>query len=355
MKRNTIRKRMSLREYVNLMNYFKTGELEMDLSDYEPSALSKVTVRAMRFNAEEKAKMDMFFSNNPFGVSVQSVLDTIPKVKVQPVIQNASYSNAVVLHSPANVTQAPIVVTQQEMPSVQVADTGASTTEELIGVNDMPWLVDKAGKIEPGNIDMTIMVDMIEQGYTTEAKIIEQLGVDPEKILGEEPHKFVSTIDIKHRYSFCMGLYDTLMEATKVRGIIDTIMTEEEPSEEEQFERYSKYFFGCHGIRDINKDLFKDIMVIGKITSVDNDKIVPDDDAEDAYVYDDGDKMHHDIMFLAGQNKIDIDMPLNVLGKKSTVRKIVNSAYKKFPNGLPDHGKFYHTRKEAYEDGALKL
>jgi hypothetical protein len=61
------------------MNYFKTGELEMDLSEYEPSALAKTEIRVMRFNEEEKAKMDKFFSDNPFGMSIKSVMDLIPK------------------------------------------------------------------------------------------------------------------------------------------------------------------------------------------------------------------------------------------------------------------------------------
>ena len=82
-KRNTIRKKMSLREYVNLINYFKTGEHELDLSEYDPECLSVIKLRAMRLSPEEKDKMDIFFRDMPLGVSAQSIMDTIPKIKQQ--------------------------------------------------------------------------------------------------------------------------------------------------------------------------------------------------------------------------------------------------------------------------------
>lgn len=80
-KKITYRKKMSVRDYINLANYFETGEFEMDLSDYDPSALSEVKEYALRLTKTEKKKMDTFFGRFVLGKSVASIIDTIPKKK----------------------------------------------------------------------------------------------------------------------------------------------------------------------------------------------------------------------------------------------------------------------------------
>ena len=80
-RKTTINKKMSLREYVNLSNYFETGEFEMDLSDYDARALAQVKIYTMRLTAEQREKMNDFFNKYALGVSTKSILDGIPRTK----------------------------------------------------------------------------------------------------------------------------------------------------------------------------------------------------------------------------------------------------------------------------------
>jgi len=81
-KKTTIRKKMSLMDYIYFVNYLHTGEKKMDLSEYNQVALAKVDIRVMRLSKDEKQKLDEFMDERPLGVSVESLLALIPKNKV---------------------------------------------------------------------------------------------------------------------------------------------------------------------------------------------------------------------------------------------------------------------------------
>lgn len=79
-KKSTITRKISNRDYANLLHFLETGEdKELDLSAYDATALATVEKRSIRVTAEQKEKMDKFFENKPTGGSFKSFLDTLPK------------------------------------------------------------------------------------------------------------------------------------------------------------------------------------------------------------------------------------------------------------------------------------
>jgi hypothetical protein len=77
-KRITINKKMPTRDYINLLYFMETGKRDLDLSEYDRSALAVVKKITLRVTLEGKARMDEFFSFYPLGVSLESVLDSFP-------------------------------------------------------------------------------------------------------------------------------------------------------------------------------------------------------------------------------------------------------------------------------------
>jgi len=346
LKRNTVRKKMSLREYINLMNYFQTGELEMDFSECDPTALSKTSVRVMRFNSDEKLKMDKFFNNNPFGVSIQSILDTVPKIKKQ--------------ESPIAMSRPAIV--SQEDPSAHKAavitkDTAHAAEEIDVKNQDTPWLVDPNGKIEASNIDARVVIDIIKENGAPFEKIAEFfIDRDTSKdILLSDIDAFYTSGLIETKYTAGDSTMLNVMNvADKDYNRYQTIMNEPELTEEEQFERYSSYIYGLSYEKATAK-IKDDIYSIDEVTSVSGDKIIADDDPEDFYIYEDAAQMKNDLIFLAYNKKFSPDKLVDIFGKKTSVNKKIKSLYTKYPSGMPGEGKFYHSQREAYEDGAIKI
>ena len=343
-KKNTVRKKMSLRDYVNLMNYFQTGELEMDLSEYDKKALAKVETRVMRFSAADKAKMDEFFSKNPFGVSVKSVLDTIPKAKanVLPIVE--AQEGAMQSADIADADE--VVVTVKEAPKPE-------PNNQLCA--DKPWLVDPKRPVTAENIDVLLLSQMVEKGELNEDKFIAQIGNDVyDKIIGTDIKKYYNSHCLPVKYSADVVLPFVFTTADRFHQSLVDMMNEEAPSEEETLARYTTYILNMY-TNPVNKDLGSNIFGYECVTSATANEIMFDNDAEEVYEYEKSADMENDMMFIALRNKVDFDMPFEVFGKKYTINKIVKKLYDKFPEGLPDKDKFYHTRLEAYEDGAIQL
>lgn len=79
-KRNTIVKKLSTRDYANLLHFLETGdETELDLTAYDTAALAVVEKRSLRLTAEQKVRMDEFLEKMPVGRSFKSFLDTLQK------------------------------------------------------------------------------------------------------------------------------------------------------------------------------------------------------------------------------------------------------------------------------------
>lgn len=334
--RNTITKKMSLRDYTNLIYYFETGEPEMDLSTCDPAALAVVELRKMRLTPEEKAKMDNFFQDLPFGVSSKSIYDSIPKI-------------GCFVAPPEQPSPAPTVAT---IPTEPIAPKKVS--------KDLPyWIKDHGKKIDASNIDAKEVIRLLESGEsdleTIKNKLIDMAGLldNPMIFLALEPCMFDA--DFGDRYRYCVSFLDIIEIAAKVYDKYVTIMNEPAPDEEETRDRYFAYIAKQHGVPK-HPDLYKTSSGADDVTSINGNKIIFDNDDAKTLEYIDSEDMENDLFYLVNARKIGKDVQVDIFGKKVSAAKIAERFYKKHPQGLPDAGvKFYHTRREAYEDGALEL
>lgn len=339
-KRNTVRKKMSNRDYANLLYYFETGEFEADLSEYDSATLAHTEIRVMRLSVEEKKKMDDFFKNKPAGSSFKAFLDTMPKA--------TGYFQGVAVKPSVEPK-----VTQPEDDEPEMLLPG-----EQPKLKNLPhWIKDHAAKIDPSNIDAAEIVRMLEAGEETLDKMRETLlsmgGSDhPERLLAADPTMFEESLDDRYRYSV---VFDDVLEiAVKKYANYVQIMTEEPPSEEENFDRYLTYVLS-NACPAKHADMYKLSSNADEVTSIAGNKIVFDNNDETVLEYENYEDMENDFLNLVYSNKVGKDVQVEIFNKKLTAIKIAQKLYKKYPHGTPDGKKFYHTRKEAFEDGALEL
>lgn len=343
-KRNTVRKKMSNRDYANLLFYFETGEFEADLSEYDAATLAHTEVRVMRLSAEEKEKMDEFFRNKPTGSSFKSFLDTMPKA--------TGYFQGVAVK-----------------PSVEVKPTQAQNDDEpemlLSGEPAAPvklanlphWVKKHADKLDPMNIDVAEIARIVENGEQTYdemyATLLSMGGVEwPERILAAEPDKFEETLG--DRYTYAVSLLDVIEFAAKRYARYTDIMNEVPPTEEENAGRYLDYIVAAHCVSK-HADLYKFSSDSDAVTSVSGDKIIFDNDDEKTLTYENAEIMENDFLSLVYGRKINKETQVDIFGKKTSASKIAQRYYKKYPHGISEERKFYHSRKEAFEDGALEI
>lgn len=79
-KKVTFTKKMSTRDFINLVYFLETGdESDLDLSAYDPKALAVIEKRSARVTPAQKEQIDKFFENKPTGGSFKSFLDSLPK------------------------------------------------------------------------------------------------------------------------------------------------------------------------------------------------------------------------------------------------------------------------------------
>lgn len=354
-KRNTVRKKMSMRDYVNLMNYFKTGELEMDLSEYETTALSKVEVRVMRFNSAEKAKMDKFFAGNPFGMSVQSALDSLPKKKV---IAPKPESKVQVVYQQAPTVDAPTI----SAPIAAKANWLAPAADEHPRPEgyvcpDTSFYVD-ANLIKPNvadNINLNTVIDLISDDILTEDDFWYQFGADMYDIRGIHPSEFVFDESVLPPSFSGMNWFNEIFSRCDARKEqYKDVMNEPEPTEDDKFNRFKGHAKAILGYSIKHPTLSGWASVIDSIEKIDNNKIFIEEEADKVCEYDSVDELEHDMIYLSNQGFIEDETMYNVFGKKTSVDKIIKKLYKKYPKGMGNE-KLYYSRREAYLDGALKI
>ena len=348
-KRNTIRKKMSNRDYANLLYFFETGEFEADLSEYDAQTLAYTEVRVMRLSAEEKERMDEFFKNKPTGSSFKSFLDTMPKA--------TGYFQGVSIGT----TQTPPVTQKQPAQIEDDSDDDEPETTleaEPIRPKNLPhWVKDPLGKLEPDNIDVAEIARIVEEGEQSSEEMkaeLLKLGTPdhPEKMLAAHPSEFEETLG--DRYTYAVSLLDVIDFAAKKHARYVEIMTEEPPSEEENFERYFTYILSIASIPK-HPNAYAMARDAEEVTSFSDNKIVFDNSEDTALEYEDASIMEHDLLHLVYRNKVGKETQVDVFGKKISALKIAQKLYKKYPHGLPDDKKFYYTRREAFEDGALEI
>lgn len=348
-KKVTIRKKMTIRDYANLAHYLETGEFEADLSNCDVAVLSRVEIKTMRLTKQDKAKVDKFFGRYALGVSAQSIIDSIPKIKTLPtaikqVAVPAPVATPVVI-------PAAVPVLNQDIPIPPVL------ADEDNGISNQtyPWIVDPFSEIEPGNIDISIVLNMAENGQLTEAAFENSFDSSKKSIVIQPFEKFYCSEELKEIYTSTPGtsVYLLVEQAERVFEKYSSIIEEEVLSEQEQMERYKNYVLECYSSK-VNNDMLLEMYILDESHKASNKKIVSDDECH-VYDYDNADDMENDVLFLASVGKIEHDAPLNIFGKKTTINKIAQKLYKKYPNGLPGKRKFYHTSREALDDGAINL
>lgn len=79
-KKNTVRRKMSLREYITFAHFLETGEREIDLSQCLPSALNKREVRVMYLSKEQREELDSFINEPIFSQTVDEMIAALPKI-----------------------------------------------------------------------------------------------------------------------------------------------------------------------------------------------------------------------------------------------------------------------------------
>lgn len=342
-KRNTIRKKMSNRDYANLLFYFETGEFEADLSEYDSQTLAYTEVRVMRLSAEEKGKMDEFFKNKPTGSSFKSFLDTMPKAAI---FSGASVT-APVLSSPPTATQ-----------TMDAFSEDGKVEVEPPKITNFPhWIKDKTKKIDASNINLAELARVVEDGEMTSDEmkaLVLSLGTPdwPERVLAMHPSEFEEEMD--YRYNYAVSVLDVIDFAAQKYSRYMAIMNEVPPTEEENAERYLDYILALNHTMT-NKDAEKAIWDMEEVTYIAENKIVFDNEDEKTFEYEKSEDMEKDFLCLVYRRKMDKDSQVDIFGKKTTAAKIAQRYYKKFPHGISEDKKFYHSRKEAFEDGAITV
>lgn len=341
-KKNTVRRKMSMRDYVTFINFIETGEREIDLSDCEPNALDKTAIRVMYLTSEQKAELPNFVSDYGRGVTVKKLLESIPKVGLGQFVQVPSVAAPI---------KKDVVVDQPEMIIEGIP-------VEPVRPKNLPhWVKDPLGKLEPDNIDVAEIARIVEEGeqsFDEMKDALLKLGTPdhPERMLAAHPNEFEETLG--DRYTYAVSLLDVIEFAAKKRAKYVEIMTEAPPSEEENFERYFTYVLSTASIPK-HPDAYGMVRDAEEVTSFSDNKIVFDNNDETVLEYEDAATMEHDLLHLGYRKKIDNETQVDIFGKKTSILKIVQKLYKKYPHGLSEDKKFYYTRREAFEDGALEL
>ena len=333
-KRYTIVRKMSARDYANLLNYFQTGELEMDLSNIDPSALAQVEKRKMQLTDEEKVKMNEFFKTTPYVISAAAFVDGLPKIGSIPKVE---------------VTQAnPMLVSVASPLPIEPKDPDKVFPS---------WVKDPNKKIYPDNINLTEVIRILKTGEQT----IEQFRADidalicdyerPQDILTAEPHLFEEVLE--KRLKYCVYFFEIAAEAANIYQKYLAMMEEPEPSEEENFKRYSNITYQRHFIPK-NPKLIEDMKLAAEVSDIKDNQVIFDD-GEIITEYENEEDLRSDLLYLVNKKEIEEDDIFNIFGKDVSAEKVVRAIYKKYPQGEPGKDKFYRTRREAYEDGALEL
>ena len=379
-KKITIRKKMSNREYVNLLDYLDGGNGELDLSEYEDSDLAKIEVRAMRFTKEDKKKMDEFFDKFKTGVSVASVLASFRKKKVvAPKVETKiQYVQAPAsAPAPASIippTVAPAAIeappVQQPMADGQVMVNGMVLCAEYDlhprpkdwACPDLSFYIDPtlplADRDKADNIDLNIVVHLLLEDVLTQDDFYYQFGEGYRAIALCKPDSFVFDVNdnglpkgIKTDYCTFSDIFAIV---TKYKNKLASIMDAPEPTEEEKFERYKSHAQLEYGYIAQHQVIIDNSAIIDAV-DISGNKIVIDEELGKVCEYEDADVMELDMIWLSKNGIIEDDKIYDVFGKKMSVDKIIKKLQKKYPDGLDKGSKLYYSEREAYLDGVLKL
>lgn len=321
-KKTTIRKKMTLRDFLNLVYFFETGQKEADLSGMCPDALCCEDIRVMRLTKVEKAKMDEFLDGIPFGMSFKALADSVPRV---------SNSLVVTPHQAVKANPAPAVASVVE-PAVDKMPTS-------IDQIDIKGMVES---LERGEMKVKKLVVMLEEQYGSANKIMSAL------VPGEIKR-------MRRQYKDCPDLLNVFIVAEEiVYPKVKDILSEPEPPAEETMQRFQKHTLYSKK-ESKNSKVIEYAASCDKIDLIEGKRITFDLDFEKFVDYSNAEDMKEDVLYLVNAGKIKIDQEVDIFGKSTSGAKIIAQIYKKYPNGAPGAGLFFSSRKEAFLAGQLEI
>lgn len=370
-KKITYKKKMSLRDYANLANYLETGEFETDLSGCDSSALSEVKIYAMRLTKEQKKKVDTFFDRFILGTSAASIIDSIPKIKkpiapvmVQQVVQQAQ-TQQVAAPTPAKSDESegdkpagvyPVMSDEERWDYAERLDKIAECNPKKTEITNYPFIKNWNEPITSvENIDFALMLKMVEDAKIDPTEVPIVLGQKVNSRFGQmHPTNFP---DCPERYKLLDNTLVCLMEAQGIGERRRAILAEEYPPEDKILREYFSYI--TYKMKLIRPDEYERVKTyMDMIENISGDTVylkTNDEDFEEKETikYDDAETMKHDIIILADKFKFGFEIPIDVFGKKTTIKKLTKEIYKQYPNA--EDGKFFCCRREELEKGFLIL
>lgn len=324
-KKITVRKKMSMREYVNLISFLETGDRDLDLSEYDESVLAVVEVKVLRLTQKDKERMDEFFNAFALGVSLKSVLDSLPKKNSEAPAPAAQ---------PAAKAKVPI---KKDLDVVETPEGKKLNIDYNADIADF---------------DYVTLVESVQSGTLTAQEAIDNLGdnKNAQRLLLIPVPQEVKDMHAS-LYKGSTDMFFALQDAEGLHKRILAILNEPEPTQEEIFGRYKgKYLSKFYQAKNEETNNYR-IISEEKVESISGNTIVFDELS--VVEYDNADDLEYDVMHLVKHGKLDYDATVDVFGKKISAKKIVTAAFKKNPKEI--HGeRFFATRKEAFEAGELQ-
>lgn len=398
-KKVTITRKMSLREYVSLLWLFENPDKvdtneRLDLSEYDDNALSVVDKYTFRVTPEQKEICDKFFSRFVGGVSVASILGKIKKkIKITtqaPVIIQQPV--APVVAAPTNTAAAPATGDPYSAPpSTPPIPTVDETVEYPVYSNDERWELAEALEREPDesvvdkmnykitdksiyyfiknpnkpvnsleNFEPMLALKMIFDGKVTPLEVSKVCGAEGSFIFSMNSREMPNLHpDFVQKYiQFTPACMDMWELGKQYRYMMKC--GEESVDEKEILHRYALVM--RRELEPIKEKEIKDLsnQFIEKIIAVRSDTITfssNDDDVEEQDIvdikYDNADDLKNDLMILAGNYDFDPKKQVDIFGKTTTYEKVTKEFMKKYPHAIS--GKFFRTNKEAFIEGGDKI
>ncbi len=320
-KKTTIRKKMTLRDFLNLVYFFETGQKEADLSGMCPDALCCDDIRVMRLTKSEKVKMDEFLDCIPFGMSFKALADSVPRM-----------SNSLVAVTHQIVKANPVLAVVPVEPAV---DKMPASIDQI----DIKGMIES---LERGEMKVKKLVVMLEEQYGSANKIMSALVPSEIKRM-------------RRQYKDCPDLLNVFIIAEEiVYPKIKDILSEPEPPIEETMQRFQKHTLYSKK-ESKNSKVIEYATSCDKVDLIEGKRITFDLDFEKFVDYANAEDMKEDVLYLVNAGKIKIDQEVDIFGKSTSGAKIIAQIYKKYPNGAPGAGLFFSSRKEAFIAGQLEI
>lgn len=376
----TIKKKMSNRDYISLAYYLEDKEIP-SFEGKDATYLAKVETRYMRVTREGKEKIDKFLNRFILGVSADALFNEVPDVKKpyvpptqqilvqQALAQQVQAQQVPSLNNPSTdePKYAATIISNDERWEWANADRTPNydwDVQKRIDPKEVPFIIEHDKPISPDNTDFEMMMYMLEHGKISSTEAIAVfINNDAKKMIDLKPEN----IGLRDKYKNEANLYCAISQGEIIGKKYLDIMNEPEPSEDEILTRYKDYI--RYSTDDVNDRLNECAECMEVITNISGNRIefstIEEDDEDsdlietDYLEYETAEGLLTDLLHLSYTQKykeqIDVNKKYNIFGKTISIKKFVADIYKKYPKGFVEGKVFYRTRREAYNEGALKL